>query len=127
LVAGLETGDINGDGKLDLVAGYNPVVYLGNGNGTFVEGSVNWEFGAGLQLTDINGDGKLDVFGRKDGWLRILLGNGDGTFATAKFYANDGYSLYTSKMVVGDWNGDGKPEIISGNWGGKGLDVYSVP
>ena len=46
-----------------------------------------------------------------EGWawsIRVLLGNGDGTFAAAKTFAG----AYSTSAVLGDFNKDGKLDII---------------
>ena len=85
-------GDVNGDGKIDLVTTYaNPegqnyvAAALGNGDGTFGAFSplllINVVTTAianpQVQLADVNGDGKLDAVAGSGG---LALGNGDGTF-----------------------------------------------
>ena len=86
-------GDINNDGKMDLVlayADYRGQIYLsaalGNGDGTFGYFSqlllINY-LTAGIlnpqvQLTDFDNDGKLDAI---VGSGEVALGKGDGTFA----------------------------------------------
>jgi hypothetical protein len=89
---GLGTGDFNNDGKLDLamtVENDNDVaVLLGNGDGTFQSPS-HYSTGLGpdvLVVADINGDGNLDLATQDSNGhvsaVSVLLGNGDGTFAT---------------------------------------------
>ncbi|HEY1807870.1 MAG TPA: FG-GAP-like repeat-containing protein [Acidobacteriaceae bacterium] len=85
-------GDLNGDGKNDLVMTYaenTGVNYiaaaLGNGDGTFGAFStlqlINFMTAAipnpQVQLADVNGDGNLDAVA---GSGEVALGNGDGTF-----------------------------------------------
>jgi hypothetical protein len=118
-------GDFNGDGIPDLaVADYQNQevsVLLGNGDGTFQSVKV-YPTGANpssIVIADFNGDGKLDLaltstpLGSSPGNLvSLLLGNGDGTFrAPALFGA--GYLSYSA--AVGDFNGDGTPDLAVAN------------
>jgi flagellin-like hook-associated protein FlgL len=122
----LSTGDVNGDGKLDIISGdYGTgriFIALGNGDGTFKSGLLNYAGGdpTSVVTADINGDGKLDVVSQLyPGRVSILLGNGDGTFNAETNYTDGGaYFLRTA-----DVNGDGKLDIISADYGSNAVSV----
>jgi hypothetical protein len=137
-------GDLDGDGKVDLIVAGNvagnllgvgtPNVYtmLGNGNGTFQAAQVNplaGKDGIGAQsiaLADFNGDGILDVVvGNSNDFIEVLLGLGDGTFA------NSILALGQQPLVLGatDLNGDKLPELLMGGQGGLAVfnNVASWP
>lgn len=111
-------GDLNGDGKLDVVVGnegsdghWSVTVFLGKGDGTllapdevFVE-PTSW-----VALADFDGDGRLDVVvAETENEAAVLLGKGDGTFAAPAYYsAWDG----VSRVATGDVNRDGKQDIV---------------
>jgi Bacterial Ig-like domain (group 3)/FG-GAP-like repeat len=125
-------GDVNGDGKLDLlvangcfIGGTNCTngapgavsVLLGNGDGTF-QTVVTYASGGSnaysVAVADVNGDGKPDVLVANEGdtSVGVLLGNGDGTFRTAVNYASGGRAY---SVAVTDVNGDGKPDLLVAN------------
>lgn len=118
-VSDLVIGDVNRDGKADLVAtGYDSrgglaVTLLGNGDGTFGEARflVTGEQPAAVLLEDFNRDNHVDLaLTLIGGTLAVALGNGDGTFrAVAKF----GGSLITGghTLVTGLFNNDAHLDV----------------
>jgi hypothetical protein len=122
----IAVGDLNGDGKLDLVVSTFIFVsstdkeyvdvFLGNGDGTFQDAIVtptNGSFGGGIALADFNHDGKLDVVTSNEnslGRIPVLLGNGDGTFQETSD-PNIGAFPETS-VAVGDFNHDGNADLV---------------
>ncbi|MER5931555.1 FG-GAP-like repeat-containing protein [Streptomyces sp. NPDC002054] len=135
------TGDFNGDGRDDLAAlyGYDNgsngmFTFLGNADGTFTElprsayvAAGNWEAKKGrITAGDYDGDGRDDVAmfydqGSGATGAHTFLSNPDGTFK-ASFAswrsANNAWNWSLSKQVSGDFNGDGRDDILS---------VYSSP
>jgi hypothetical protein len=108
-------GDVNGDGQLDLVIALNPQevpVFLGMGDGTFAEPiyyrSMDWTV-----LSDVNGDDKLDLVLSGFG-VSVLLGQDGGTFAAPKDSMG---SLQLGVGAVGDFNRDGKMDLVA-SWSG---------
>jgi uncharacterized protein YjdB len=92
-------GDLNGDGKTDLLTGTG--IFLGNGNGGFtIDQGVFYSNPFGI--ADFNGDNLPDIIIAQTG---VCLGNGFGNFNCLT------PPLYASVLGVGDFNGDGKPDI----------------
>jgi hypothetical protein len=118
----LAIGDLNGDGKLDLIA-IEPNesmiwILLGKGDGTFQEATtVSLPSGmspTGLAIADLDKNGKLDlavIGGNNIAVVAILMGNGNGTFGNAVTFPTGG----SSSLVIGDFNGDGNPDLAVGN------------
>lgn len=111
----LATGDFNADGNMDLIAsGISAFqVFLGKGDATFTALTpVNDSTNGVIQSADFNGDGKLDLLG-SPALLGVRLGNGDGTFASLLPLIPNYESTF-----VGDFNGDGRPDIAVEREGG---------
>ncbi len=113
-------GDVDGDGKPDLVAANaysNTVsVLLGNGDGTF---AAKVDYGTGsspysVAIGDVNGDGKPDLVAANgsSNTVSVLLGNGDATFAAKVDY---GMGTGPISVAIGDVSGDGKPDLVAAN------------
>ncbi len=127
----IATGDLDGDGALDLaVANYsdNDVsVLLGNGDGT-LQSPVDYGVANGptsIATGDLDGDGALDLAVTKlrdigHDNLSVLLGNGDGTFQSPVDYP---VGTQPRSLATGDLNGDGALDLAVANSGSDNVSV----
>ena len=122
--------DLNGDGRTDLAVADSGglTVLRGQGDGTFLASNpvTKVEFGS-MSEGDFNGDGRPDLvvvdvaaystqsnsFGASG--LTVFLGDGDGTFQVAQSLPT---GVAPTTAVVGDFNGDGRPDLAVANAGG---------
>ena len=126
-------GDINGDGNADLVvsndcliaqdcSASSVIALLGSGDGNFRSPtSFSSHGGALLAATaaDFNGDGKPDLILACGGLactsntVDVLLSRANGAYQPPASYDSGGNTPVS--LAVGDFNGDGKPDIVVAN------------
>jgi hypothetical protein len=125
-------GDLNGDGKLDLVTASVVNTYLsvllGNGLGGFEEAPnvPLYSEAISVALADFNGDNRADLvyavrfFPRNTNTVFLQLNNGHGGFDAP---INLVTGVIPNSVAVGDFNGDGRADLATANVGYGSSDI----
>ena len=129
---GVALGDVNGDTRPDLVTANSGTntntvsVLLGTGAGVF---GPKADYPTGLNPTsvalgDVNGDGRPDIVtansDRNTNTVSVLLGAGAGVFGPKTDFPT---GMQPASVVLGDVNGDGRPDIVTANSGSNSVSV----
>ncbi|NML65655.1 VCBS repeat-containing protein [Hymenobacter sp. RP-2-7] len=129
--AAVATGDVNSDGKLDLVSanylGNSVGVLLGNGDGTFqtvtIYSTGTYSAPSDVAVGDVNYDGKPDIItaNYNNSTLGLFINTGRSFQLMVPYAAGTGCN--PSSIVAADVNGDGKADLIAGNQFGGAVSV----
>src|SRR6187402_1117308 len=119
-------GDVDGDGRLDLVVAAGDsarlTVLRGDGSGRFAAlPGATLELGAPpgeWQLADLDGDGRLDLaLASHDSYeVTVLLGDGRGRFLPAPAASAGiagGGDAHNHGLELGDADEDGHPDLVT--------------
>ena len=132
LVNSVAIGDVNGDGRPDLVVadsgGISILLQNPASPGTFTAGSkLNVPGGAGwsVAVSDVNEDGVPDLVVVNGVNVLVFLGNAaaPGSFLAPVSYSAGQQPVY---VAVADLNGDGKPDIAVADLGAGGSTTTGV-
>jgi hypothetical protein len=129
LSAGAAFPDLAGSGKAQVQFMLSSVT---SGNGTMaaktdlpVANSGTPVTPQGLVTADFDGDGKLDfAVNAGTAITKIYLGNGAGGFAAPVDYATNGSGVGSLGAAVGDFNRDGKIDLVTTNYAPSGTFSY---
>jgi hypothetical protein len=107
----------------------SPLVFAATATGGFAD-NIEYSTGAGtsfVAIGDLNGDGQPDlvVASLSSNLVSVLLNATVTNAATPSFAARVDFSTGTSpcSIVIGDFNGDGKPDIAVANSGASTVSV----
>jgi hypothetical protein len=141
---GAAAGDYDGDGDIDLFITRGDIganlLYRNDGNLVFTDvataAGVAWTGPSeqnyrhsGPVFGDLDGDGDLDLFlgGLFGDPARVFRNNGDGSFtdvsAGAGFDALPGIARHTMSAALGDYDLDGKLDLLLSHWGSAVPDI----
>lgn len=124
----VRVGDVDRNGTADFAAvGKDGTLWLYPGSGKVSSASsgymdrVKWgnsgwnKFAAVIGTGDLNGDSQPDLIGRnRDSTYLLYAGSlaGNDGYRPAKKIGNSGWEQFKQVVSVGDFNGDGNPDLL---------------
>ena len=132
-------GDLDGDGKPDLVAAnyndntvsvYRNIASSGISSGSFASPVTYTGFSNpfSVAIGDLDGDGKPDLVVTNYGnTVSVLLNTSTiGSITSSSFATNVDFSTGNrpTRIAIGDLDGDGKPDLVTSNVSGGNISIF---
>jgi uncharacterized repeat protein (TIGR01451 family) len=126
----LDVGDLDGDGRTDVIVGSSPVpdpyngghprltIFRQNASGALEVAKVYINVNARrIAIGDFNSDGLMDVVGADPSFasVDVFLQNADRTWADPVTYGGLLFGSPPPQVAVGDVNGDGRDDVVLPN------------
>jgi flagellin len=105
----IRTGDFNGDGRTDFIAGGGQVL-INNGNGTFGNVGAIAGYGANSTVADMNNDGIDDVVTAATTIITVRYLNRSGAVSSTTAINTGADDVFIN--AAGDMNNDGFKDIV---------------
>jgi hypothetical protein len=128
-IGGIALGDGNHDGLTDVMAGVggnsdSRMNFFRQTSAGALATRVVYEskdIPDSADVADLNGDGRDDLIVGHGVWenFGVYLQKKDGTFSKEKLYATGYFNIAQKGIASGDLNGDGKVDIVLGDWSGQ--------
>ncbi len=137
--AGIAIADCDGDGSQEVYAGYewrwagaaaNGVGAWEWNGAAFAAGGITSPINSGgvadIEVINVTGGPALDiVVGKQSGGLAYFEGNGVSPITWTSKSVGLLNSNECTAVDVDDINNDGLPDIVAGQYGGRGLHIYT--
>jgi FG-GAP-like repeat/PASTA domain len=127
--AAVAIGDLNGDGRADVVTANTYAgtlsVLLNNGAGGFGarRDYATGDWAPSVAIGDLNADGRAELvaghFGRM---VSVFFNRGDGTFEAPREHET---GRYPNAVAIVDLNGDGAPDLATANYQSNTVSVLA--